>query len=569
MSSGIGELTAHLSIDTSEFVKPIEEAARASEESGDRIIKVIHEQDATWRAMVNSVSPAINELASVIIKAGASVLALRNHQLVIRGVKAALGEANISLQTYLRLGLTVGAQVIPPLKAVALAVTAATVAYKVGTSEMVQASFRQSEVGQKLFNDFDRLSGATERTGDAMSRMANTALEGAQEALSQFSSQVVDGAMVLVKYTPVIQLTMQLLDGTASAMEWVATKAEGFEDIMSTVKFQTESLGMASEEATAKFYEEGKALEAMAKETERVIALQEGHRNSYKSLREIQEGAIESAKNAAEVAKVGSLTSVAAIEAEIRALQERAGAAIRAGKPIDDAHLKNMFGALENQKQGVLAGKITPDTIKKSAPEQMVADSQKALDRLNMSEVDFATAQARAAGATAEQITQLRENILAVNALKDAKSAHEEAERAMIAAQEAAQQKMETGAQHIQSLKDQIDLMTGAATEGEIAMRNMLAGGFDEEQAAQVAELTDELNRLKEEEKPGKKGREAENTAILKGSAKAAELMIRGQTSGPDKKEELQKKQNALTQQLITRVDRGFVIEVEEVTLPA
>ena len=104
-------------------------------------------------------------------------------------------------------------------------------------------------------------------------------------------------------------------------------------------------------------------------------------------------------------------------------------------------------------------------------------------------------------------------------------------------------------------MKDQIDLMNGSATNAEVAMREMWRSGFSQEQIDEVGALTEELDRLKEEEKDSKKKDPKEAKAgkdslkaAFQGSSEAASIMLRG-VGGGKSIEDIAGKQLTVAQQ--------------------
>jgi hypothetical protein len=134
-----------------------------------------------------------------------------------------------------------------------------------------------------------------------------------------------------------------------------------------------------------------------------------------------------------------------------------------------------------------------------------------------------------AAGATQAQVDALRSLQQQIAEVTDAEKAREEVDKAAQDAIRNQHRLHEQGADRIASIKDEIDLLTGAATKADIAMRQMTREGFTQEQIDEVGRLTEELDRLeKEKNKKSEKDRPQTLQAALRGSAEAASIMLRG-----------------------------------------
>lgn len=530
MASGIGDLTAHLSIDTSEFVEPIEEAADKAEESGERIITVIHKQEGSWLAFATNVVPAIGKMIDATSRITELSVKIAMHVIEVHETQAAWAAARASVVNYSVAFLRLAGQLVPPLKAAALSVGLITLNYKLWTSEIVKNAIVNEQQASAMSASYDHMS-------TAASNLSQSIKTAATEGVGFMSDSLQTGAAFLVQYDLRVIALHHSADYLTAKMEHVAKSFEAMQrnvetlgPVMSTAMFITSSWGQASEEATLAFYEEGVALRQLAIDTEAAIAKQEGQRDGFQGILQAQVAAGEAAAHSAEMAKIASLTTVEAVNAETHALQEKARAAVLAGKPIEQGQLTARFTALANQKSGIESGKITPETIKKSPVDEMIAKAQAQLNALQYSEMDVAIAAARAAGANDEQVASLVRLHDGIASAKDMADAFKEAERLAAEEQKKSDQQREQGIEKIQSMKDQIDLLTGAATAGEIAMREMARQGFAPEQVAEIGALTDELDKL--QEKKGKTGKSGPTSskAVLAGSSEAASIMLRGVT---------------------------------------
>ncbi len=167
----------------------------------------------------------------------------------------------------------------------------------------------------------------------------------------------------------------------------------------------------------------------------------------------------------------------------------------------------------------------------------------------------------------------------AIEAKKELAKIESQTQKIIDDAAEADRKRNESGAEKIQSLRDEIDLLTGAATKAEIAMRDMAAAGFKDEQTAEVGRLMEELDRLKKEEadakktdNPGKKGKDLSAAAQF-GSSSALSI-IANASSGRDPVADNTKKiaseatkTNKTLENLVDRV--GDFADISVVELPA
>ena len=356
--------------------------------------------------------------------------------------------------------------------AAATAAATAWIGYNLVVKDAVAASAAHMQADSELRNSLGELGQSFMRLKDATAGQFITGVKASLNAVLQLTlgvdsvGGVVDGTASIIS---------SWARSTASWMDATAARAKEAASIFSTALAIWHG---ADANQAAAFYEEGKSLEQLAQSTEAVIAKQTEQRDSFQFLRKVQEDAIAASERAAEVAKIGSLLTVEAVDAEVIALQQRSAQTILNGQ-ADDAWRKQteaLFVALEKQREGIKNGTI----VDKEAEAAKRAAAQQA----------------------------------------------EEAARKQ-------QQLNDQGIDRIARLKDQIDILNGAATEAEVAMREMARAGFSQEQIQEVGALTEELNRLKEEAKAdGKDGDMAAKTrkqreidtgpaAVLKGSSQA------------------------------------------------
>jgi hypothetical protein len=265
--------------------------------------------------------------------------------------------------------------------------------------------------------------------------------------------------------------------------------------------------------------------------------------------------ATQAATDSAEVSRVSSLITVEAIDNATAAMRLRVAGLLLAKSVDADAmdQVTKMTNALATQRQGILDGTVVDKEALKAKEalaqtnkeiEQTINSAKDAALKLSVGENEVAVAALRAKGATEEQVAALQGWQQAASDTK--------------AEQDALKKSTEldkTGKDKIAELTDQIGLLDGSATNASIAMRKMQEAGFSSEQIEQVAKLTNELDRLKEEEKDSKKkpDKEAKSgpsalKAAFQGSSEAASIMLRG-VGGGKSIEDIAGKQLTVAQQ--------------------
>jgi hypothetical protein len=290
--------------------------------------------------------------------------------------------------------------------------------------------------------------------------------------------------------------------------------------------------GADSNQAAA-FYEEGQALNALAAETANVISKQEQQRSVLKDIIAASERAAASQKTQADVTRIGGISSVEALDAELVALKQRAGSVDANTQKSKEwqAEIAAITGAIEKQRAAIQNGTLKP---KEDPVQKMIDDANKQLNQ-QKDPIQAQIDQAVGAGADAAQVNELRRILEARRDLTEQQKLQQDAERESQRMADESNRRFDTGTSKINSLKDQIDQMTGAASKGEIAMRELSRQGYDETQIAEIGKLTDELNKLQDEGTDGKTakaGAQKDNEATLEGSKKSAELILRGVAGG-------------------------------------
>jgi hypothetical protein len=148
------------------------------------------------------------------------------------------------------------------------------------------------------------------------------------------------------------------------------------------------------------------------------------------------------------------------------------------------------------------------------------------------------------------------DEVVALLALHDQTVALEAAQRQ----QQKTDQLFTQGANKITDMKDQIDLLTGAATTAQIEMRKLSRAGYDEEQIKEIGRLTEQTEKLRAKAATGPgggaggldKAMASQSKASFAGSSETASLFLRG--IGGDSGG-VQQKQLAAQQKMVTSLD--------------
>lgn len=430
------------------------------------------------------------------------------------------------------------------------------IAYKVALEDIISASRKHIAANSELRQSTGGfLASVYELTGT---------LTGA------FTNGVKASFLAVVQFATGFDSMESMVDGAAATVSsWANTATTAIKGVTAQAKdlalIGSTALAVFHGADASAFYEEGKALETVAAETSRVIALQEQQRSTLGFIRGASEAAAAAQTQAAEVSRIATIGTVEALDEELKLLLQNEmtqGKAITSSKAWQQ-QITQITSAIEKQRAAIEGGTVkTKDT----AADTALKAQADALYRVQFGADAAAVAAFRLTGATEEQVAAFKASQTAINEAKTAEENFQRQAQEATAAFDAQARQQQQGAETIRNLKDEIDLLTGAATKAEIAARNMMAQGYDAAQAEEVAKLTEQLEQLKGEKKPGTTGagKDVENSAVLKGSARAAELIVGAGKSGGEK-DQIAKQTLDVQKQLLSRMDKGLTLEVEEV----
>ena len=514
--SSVGELSVGVSCDPSEFTAGMTKVR----EDLNTTTTSISVQDQSWKSFSSSVVGSLARVAIPIIQLVNTYKKLQLATLALAAAKTVAIPPTLTLASAMAfllspvvlitaaLALAVGAflyftsgseEAAASTDAAGEAAAAATP--KVGAMAAAWSTFKTALVGEEASV---KIAAINAEVGTL-----TTTLGGIKDSLVQ---PFLDGGNAMIGYlaslVPVESGASMIGSALKGVNGYVSSLAERIDaGKMSWLAYGAVMLGGMNQADAEAFVAQGTAITAAAEATDKLTAKMEAQRAGFASLRDIQESASTAAKNSAEVAKISTLKTVEAIDQSIAALREKSAAEIANGATVEqlEGQTAALFNALEKQRQGIIDGTVV---------DQAAIDAKKAL-----------------AKATSDA----------------AKAAADAAEKE--------QQKTLSGLAKITAMKDQIDLMNGSATNAEVAMREMWRSGFSQEQIDEVGALTEELDRLKEEEKDSKKKDPKEAKAgkdslkaAFQGSSEAASIMLRG-VGGGKSIEDIAGKQLTVAQQ--------------------
>lgn len=565
--SSIGELVVNLSADTGDLVSGMSTAQASVNQTTTVIVK----QEKHWASLtselLNASSAIVDtgaDIARIVIDVGraAEVAAVHVTSLALQAATAAAtlgtfaieaGKVGVNLvkfgaehagviagtaalvynhqQLLTVLGLTV--PVIAPITASIAALITGYKLVSVGVSDAADA-FRASVDGTgDLIPEYNALNRSNEELKSSLTNLGNAITQPFADGYSAIGSYV-------QSFSPLPTLAgyfSTALDSVSGAVNYVAGGLREVTAIGVTAAFVL-STG-ASDEAAASFYEQGQQLQKLAEESERVIAKQEAMRDTFGSLRAMQEGAKTKADNASEIAGVGKMMTTAEIDDATRALQQRSAEAVLNGKADKEwaQHTQAMFDALEKQRQGIEDGTIAKkaDKDQTEAILSTIAAAKKSVDELTIGQTETAVAALAAKGATEEQIAQYRALLDQTEALKKAedakKKATDEANKAAQEAAKAAEKKVNLDAQaatNAAKLSDEIAVLSGEMTKQEAREAELIRGGMTAKQAAEQAALEAKRDSLSGKQAAGGVG------ALQKGSAEQVSAVLTAMRSRDD-----------------------------------
>ena len=477
-----------------------------------------------------------------------------------------------------------------------------TTIWTAGLDEIVEAS------GKWLKSDSELM----QSNKAILSSISETVSSG----FNMFAQGVEGSVNALLKFTTGFDSITEMVDAGGSILTGWAKSAQS---AMSEFGKQTKEAGLVFGAAIAIFQsggnfdagayiEEGRRLNEMAEQTAKTLEKQNTLKSTLATINDAAGKAAADARTKNELARIATLQSVEAIDAEIQAMKV-------AAVTTDQATQKNKAWIKEQEAKATALGKRKQDLVSggtatgSADTAKEIEKAQKKLDELTMGQEAVSIATAKANGATQEQIDKLSElqdkiasatsaeeaekkteeaNDKAADQLAELRRQYDELTGAVTKADAAKKKLMDEGVS--QGIADQIGELTasidaekerqkeaektadirkkfadqiaehegkveeayGEKTKGEIAAEKALREGATEEEAQKIGELVDDEEAAKEKEKGGKSGKSgtADNQAVLAGTAEAAKIAF----GGSSKLESLTEKQIAATNNVVKAI---------------
>ena len=295
------------------------------------------------------------------------------------------------------------------------------------------------------------------------------------------------------------------------------------------------------------FYEEGQALNEMAEATKRVTESQ----MAMKDALSVVNGAVASGENgrklALEQVRISQIATVEGIDKEIQKIREQTAATDKAITKTKEwkKYTTDLVGALEKQRTHIMGeGLKEPKEEKKEEKSDAAKAYDTALEglnRLKYGQEEAARMAIQASNATDEEVIALLGLHDATVKLKDEQDQlkHDN-------------DLYEKGAEKIEAMKDELDKLTGAASNAEIETRKLARAGYAQEQIDEIGRLQEKIDGLNQKKQAGGGGKE--NKAVYAGSSESASIAFRGLGGKPKKNskvEQIAQSQLTVQQQLL------------------
>lgn len=289
-----------------------------------------------------------------------------------------------------------------------------------------------------------------------------------------------------------------LLDLTTGLVTKLKLATEGVNILSSSIRQMTEwtkegirnaeilaviaATGMSSEDAK-KFLESRDAMRAAKIEA---FELQKANEFAAEEFKKLTDAASEDAKKRGDIARIGGMTSIDAINKEAEAIEKQIAQMKMKGEYDKDAQkdMESVVNALERQRAGIENGTIVDKDA--ASAKQELAKAQKELAVLSgeKSKIDVAVENFKG---TKEQADALRQTLEQIEKLTAKKEATKDAES------------------QITKLKQEIDQLTGSSLAAKEALDKMAKDGVSPELTGEIERLMAEKERLKKSQEEQKK----------------------------------------------------------------
>ena len=397
----------------------------------------------------------------------------------------------------------------------------------------------------------------TEEQLQSVAREAGKVVVAWEELKATLAQPVIDAGLALGRYAAELlgvksaaESATATLRMVGDALDWTKNKAKEYSTELAVMAHMV-ATGSTEEEARA-FVEQGQAILETSARIDAMTARMEEQRQGYQRLRQATEDATDSAARGAEMARIGSITTLSGIEAERAAIARKAASEIEAnarrlqelekkGASKDEISAERNRQKREEEEraealkkiaeleQGIKAGRV------ETGVDAATRKTTEAIQELTLGHTEHTIAVMRAEAAQTGQLAAFEAGLPAYRAaqaeLEAVKQAQEQIKKssdelARTIEREANANKQ--AATNIETLKDKINLLTGSTTEAALAMKAMQTLGVNPEIAQETAKLNAELQRLTQAEKGADKITALRDQIdLLNGSATAAQIAMR------------------------------------------
>jgi hypothetical protein len=149
--------------------------------------------------------------------------------------------------------------------------------------------------------------------------------------------------------------------------------------------------------------------------------------------------------------------------------------------------------AIAEQEAAIKGGRVKE---KESPVDGMIRQAQEQIAKLRFGDTEAKLMGLELGGENPAKIAQLRQELSLQESLKKAADDKKKAEEDAKQAAEKQRELQKQGQEQIAGLKDQMDLLSGAATKADIAMRQALREGLSRSQAEEIKVMTEEIEAL-------------------------------------------------------------------------
>jgi hypothetical protein len=400
----------------------------------------------------------------------------------------------------------------------------ATIMYKAGLDEIGSAVAKNLSLDSKMMRSISGIA-------SSFASAANTGIDMFAEGIKASGLAVLQAITGFGDLTEIVDFGASKITQAAkyigTGMSYVSDNARelGLQvgAFLGSVQSSMSPLGDGMFNSQ-KYIEEGRQLNKLIEETARHQQAIDAQTQAYKTIKDAEESASRGRQLAIDKSRIGSIQTVAGIDAELQALKVKQAFMDKDVQKSKEylKYISNVTQALENQRTTLMAGDAKPEEVKQSEASKSYEAAQQSLTKLQMGQEAYARAAIMAMDATDDEV-------VALLALHDQTVALDAAQKQ----QQKTDQLFTQGANKITDMKDQIDLLTGAATAAEIEMRKLSRAGYDEKQIKEIGRLTEQTEKLRAKDKAGgsagtDKATATQSKASFAGSSETASLFLRG-----------------------------------------